>query len=190
MASDENLLAPYTTFNFEVVLNLDDPPPNVNSPVCSAAFSDCDGLEMTMEPKVVREGGNNQQHIHLMGPTSYAQLTLKRGMTKTDDLWQWFIAAGQTGRLSTAQGQVNMKDASGQTRVVFTLKDCLPVKMRGPALNARTGEIAIEEMQIVYSQLTVKHLEATGSGDSGIISDTGGLSVSDGTGIGAGLGIF
>ena len=110
-------------------------------------------------------------------------------MTKTDDLWQWFVAAGQTGRVSTAQGQVNMIDASGQTRVVFTLTDCLPVKLRAPALIARTGEIAIEEMQIVYSRMTVKHLEATGSGDSGVIGATGGLSVSDGTGLSVSAGL-
>lgn len=188
MPDDENILPPYTTFNFEVILNLDDPPSDVQTPVCSAAFSDCDGLEMTMEPKVVREGGNNQEHIRLMGPTSYGQLILKRGMTKTADLWQWFAAAGQTGRVSTAQGQVHMIDAAGQTRVIYTLTNCLPVKMRGPALIARTGEIAIEEMQIVYSRLTVKHLDSSATGDSGIVGNTGGpLRVSDVIGASGGV---
>lgn len=183
MSSDENVIPPYTAFNFEIILNLDDPPSDVKTPVCEAAFSDCDGLEMTIEPKVVREGGNNQEHIHLMGATSYSQLTLKRGMTKNADLWQWFLAAGQTGRVSTAQGRVNLIDAAGNPRVIFTLTNCLPVKMRGSALNARTGEIAIEEMQLVYSRMTVRHLDTGGSGDSGIIGDIGGgLRVSDGTG--------
>lgn len=185
MSSDENVIAPYITFNFEVILNLDDPPPDVKTPVCSAAFSDCDGLEMTMEPRVVREGGNNQEHIRLMGPISYTQLTLKRGMTKTNDLWQWFAAAGQTGRVSTAQGQVRLIDAAGQARVIFTLTNCLPIKMRGPTLNAKTGELAIEEMQIVYYRMTVQHLDTSGSGDSGIIGAPSGLSVSDGTIAGA-----
>src|SRR5437764_6840249 len=126
--SDENVLAPYIAFNFEVVLNLDDPPSGVNTPICSAAFSDCDGLEMTMEPKAVREGGNNQEHIHLMGPTSYGQLTLKRGMTANLDLWNWFAAAGQAGRNSKAIGQVTMSDAAGKQVVTFDLTDCLPVK--------------------------------------------------------------
>jgi phage tail-like protein len=174
MSADENTLPLYIAFNFEVILNLDDPPGSVQTPVCSASFSDCDGLEMTMEPRVVREGGNNQEHIRLMGPTGYGQLTLKRGMTKTSDLWQWFVAAGQTGRTPTAQGEVHMIDASGQARVIFTLRNCLPVKMRGPALVAKTGEIAIEEMQLVYSHLSVKHLDVSNPGDSGIVGGSGG----------------
>src|SRR5436190_23479083 len=101
MPSEENILPPYTAFSFEVILRLRSAPPGVTNPVCKAAFADCDGLEMSMEPKTIREGGNNQVHHHLMGPTSYGQLTLKRGMTGNFDLWRWFDATGQTGRTST-----------------------------------------------------------------------------------------
>src|SRR5205085_11006477 len=87
---------PFTAFRFEVVLNLDTPLPGVTDPVCNAAFAECDGLEMTMEPKAVREGGNNQEQIHLIGSVSYGQLTLKRGMTANLQLWSWFAAAGET----------------------------------------------------------------------------------------------
>ena len=36
--------------------------------VCNAAFSECDGLEMTMEVKTIKEGGNNAQLHRLAGP--------------------------------------------------------------------------------------------------------------------------
>ena len=35
--------------------------------VCNAAFAECDGLEMTMEVKTIREGGNNAQ-LHPRSP--------------------------------------------------------------------------------------------------------------------------
>jgi phage tail-like protein len=155
---------PFTAFRFEVVLNLDTPLPGVTNPVCNAAFAECDGLEMTMEPKAVREGGNNQEQIHLIGPISYSQLTLKRGMTTNLQLWSWFAAAGQTGRRSTAQGQVTLWDAAGQPQVTFLLADCLPVKLRGPSLNAKDGQITIEEMQLVYSRLSVRLAGVAGVG--------------------------
>lgn len=160
----ETVDPPYTAFRFEVILNLDSLPPGVTNPVCNAAFAECDGLEMTMEPKTFREGGNNQEQHHLIGPTGYGQLTLKRGMTANLQLWSWFAAAGQTGRRSTAQGQVTLWDASGVPRVTFVLTNCLPVKMRGPSLNAKDGQIAIEEMQLVYSRMTVKPAGAAGAG--------------------------
>jgi phage tail-like protein len=152
----ETVDPPFTTFRFEVVLDLAEPPPGVTNPVCNAAFAECDGLEMTIEPKTVREGGNNRTPIHRIGPVSYAQLTLRRGMTANLGLWAWFAAAARPGRDPTAEGRVTMWDADGTPRVTFVLAGCLPVRLRAPALNAKDGLVAIEEMQLVYSGLEVR----------------------------------
>ena len=136
-----------------------------------------------MEPKAVREGGRNQEQIHLMGPISYGQLTLKRGMTSSRDLWNWFAAAGRTGRKSTAQGKVVIADAAGQPSITFYLKDCLPVKLRGPSLNAKDGQVAIEEMQLVYASLSLRPSGAAGAG----VSLDGGFSVGASADLTAGL---
>jgi phage tail-like protein len=149
---------PFTTFNFRVQLEIANARGlGLSAPLCNAEFSECDGLEMTMEPKAVREGGNNTQHIHLVGPVTYGNLTLKRGMTRTLDLWQWFsLATSSAGRSTRAQGVIVMLNAARTPTVRFTLRDCLPVKLKAPALNAKDGVIAIEEMQLVYSSFTVE----------------------------------
>ena len=74
-------VVPFTAFRFEVVLDLENPVGGLTNPLCDAAFAECDGLEMTMEPKTVESGGVNNRQIHLIGPAKFAQLTLKRGMT-------------------------------------------------------------------------------------------------------------
>lgn len=183
----ETVDPPYTSFRFEVVLSLNTPLPGITSPLCSAAFADCDGLEMSMEPKTVREGGNNGVQTHLIGPVSYSQVTLKRGMTANLDLWRWFAAATQPGRDATASGQVTMMDSSGTPRIVFKLTDCLPVKMRGPSLNAKDGLVAIEELQMVYAKLEVLPAGADGIGIGiGISADfTAGISAGISAGVGA-----
>ncbi|MFL5699396.1 MAG: phage tail protein [Ktedonobacteraceae bacterium] len=179
----EGTTSPYTAFRFQVELSLDQPVPGINGLVCRGAFSECDGLEMTMEPKAVREGGNNQEQLHLMGPISYGQLTLKRGMTGNRDLWNWFAAAGRTGRKSTANGKVFIADAAGKASITFVLENCLPVKLRGPSLNGKDGQIAIEEMQLVYSRLSIR-----GAGDAGAgMSLAGGFSVGGSADVTAGL---
>lgn len=145
---------PFTCFNFLVILDL----PN-RQELCRAEFSDCDGLEITMEPKTIREGGNNNRPIHLIGPVSYGQLTLKRGMTKTFDLWDWFdqvLKKGQGGL--RANGEIVMLGADRKTKQVsFKLTGCMPVKLRAPTLNAKEGQVAIEEMQLVYEMLTIEY---------------------------------
>ena len=44
---------PFIPFRFEVVLDLDTPSPGLESPLCEAAFAECDGLEMTMQTKTL-----------------------------------------------------------------------------------------------------------------------------------------
>lgn len=156
---------PFTAFRFDVQLVVQNHKQvDLTSPLCGALFAECDGLEMSMEPKTVKEGGNNLEQIHLPGPVSYGQLTLKRGMTANLDLWKWFNAAagglnrGQDAnkRGLTAQGLVTMRDGAGQPTLLFDLFGCLPVKMKGSALNAKDGQVAVEEMQIAYRSLKVK----------------------------------
>jgi phage tail-like protein len=125
--------------------------------VCSASFAECDGLEMTLEPKTIREGGRNTGPVHLAGGISYGQLTLKRGMTSSFDLWNWFekmVTTGQSGYRTSATIVMRASDQSDQA--VFQLTGCLPVKLKAPALNAKEGLVAIEEIQIAYESLTLK----------------------------------
>jgi len=152
--SNETTTTPFTTFNFKVELTLD----GEAAPLCNAAFAECDGLDMTMEIKTIREGGNNNQPIHLIGPVNYGQLTLKRGMTETLDLWNWFEKVLQKGQWGLrADGRVVMLAADGKTeQVQFDLGGCLPVKIKAPGLNAKDGLLAIEEMQIAYEMLSIK----------------------------------
>lgn len=141
---------PFTTFNFKINLRL----PGSNAVLCDAAFAECDGLEMSVSPKTIREGGNNGQMIHLPGPTSYGQLSLKRGMTDSFDLWDWFERS-QRERSLRATAQVLMLGSDRATQVRFDLTGCLPIKLKAPGLNAKDGAIAIEEMQIAYETLSM-----------------------------------
>lgn len=146
---------PFTAFNFEIQINVDGV--TDKDSICHAAFSECDGLEMTMEPKTLLEGGNNTRQFHLIGPVTYSTLTLKRGMTNNFDLWDWFDAVIQStkGRRLRADADVVVKAADRKTiQLKFRLTGCLPIKLKAPALNANDTGIAIEEMQINYETMT------------------------------------
>ena len=145
---------PFTTFNFRVELQYG---PS-GTAICDAEFAECDGLELSLEPKTIREGGNNSRPIHLVGPVSYGQLTLKRGMTTDFGLWEWFEAVQQTsGHGVRASGEIALRSEDGQSdRMRFAIDGCLPIKLKVPALNAKDGQVAIEEMQIVYESLSRK----------------------------------
>ncbi len=148
---------PFTTFNFAVEINVPDIA-GLPTHLCDAAFSECDGLEMTMEVKTIREGGNNGKQIRLSGPTSYGMLTLKRGMTRSFDLWDWFSAMHVTNNLKVrANVEIVVFAADGNTKQArFILDRCIPTKLKAPALNAKDGIVAIEELQLAYEALTLQ----------------------------------
>ncbi len=73
--TNEKVNYPFMAFNFAVEIKVE----GVAMQICDAAFAECDGLEMTMDVKTIREGGNNGKQIRLTGPINYSSLTLKRG---------------------------------------------------------------------------------------------------------------
>ena len=158
-AARERVVYPFTAFNFAVEIRVE----GVAEQICDAAFSECDGLEMTMDVKTIREGGNNGRQIRLTGPLNFGQLTLKRGMTATFDLWQWFdlmLARPET----RADAEVIVFATDGKTeRARFLLSRCMPVKLKAPPLNAKDGLVAVEEFQLAYESLTLKGQNKTPS---------------------------
>lgn len=164
MATADTDTYPFTSFNFLVSLSLDQPDAlSVQTPLCNGEFTECDGLDMTIEPKTYREGGNNTRQVHLVGPVTYGNLSLKRGMTANQDLWKWFNAAagnpsGPVRRGALAGAEIIMRDGSGTGKVRYRLYDCLPVKLKASPMHAKDGLVAIEEMQIAYSHFTIEAL--------------------------------
>lgn len=148
---DEKVNYPFTAFNFSVEIKVN----GVAEQICDAAFAECDGLEVTMDAKTIREGGNNVAQIRLTGAMNYGTLTLKRGMTETFDLWNW-IELLQTNPEIRADAEVVVFATDKSVRARFLLSRCLPIKLKAPALNAKDGAIAIEEFQLAYESLRLK----------------------------------
>ena len=148
----ETAIYPFTAFNFGVEIKVE----GVAMQICDASFSECDGLEMTMDVKTIREGGNNGKQIRLTGPMNYGQVTMKRGMTSTFDLWDWFNLM-LTDPSLRADAEVVLFAADGTTeRARFLLSRCVPTKLKSPPLNAKDGAVAIEELQLTYESLSLK----------------------------------
>lgn len=149
--TNEKVKYPFTNFNFAVEIKVE----GVAMQICDASFSECDGLEMTMEVKTIREGGNNGKQIRLTGPYNYGSLTLKRGMTETFDLWKW-VDLVLTNPALRADAEVIVFAQDKTERARFLLSRCVPVKLKAPPLNARDGAVAIEELQLAYESLKLK----------------------------------
>lgn len=149
----ETVVSPFTAFRFSVTISV---PDVQKGALCNASFAECDGLEMTMDVKTIREGGNNAAQVRLFGAVNYGTLTLKRGMTENFELWTWFESLYQLGQ-PVARGDVTVSvfAADGiKENVAFFLERCLPLKLKAPPLNAKDGIVAIEELQLAYEWMS------------------------------------
>ena len=119
------------------------------------AFAECSGLEATMEPRTIREGGRNYGAHQRPGPVTFATVILRRGITANVDLWDWFQQASLQGAYTHRRDvTIAHLDFEGRERVrTWRLSRALPVKFRSADLDARSGEVAIEELHLVHEGL-------------------------------------
>jgi phage tail-like protein len=142
---------PFTAFAFAVELRL----PGSDQPLCEAAFCACDGLELRREIIRARDGAEPTNVRLLPGAESFGDVILRRGMTSSFDLWDWWerVRRGEAAR-ATCDIVVLSPDLK-QEHVRFRLHRCLPVKLTGPALSAAGNDIAIESLELACEGIDV-----------------------------------
>jgi phage tail-like protein len=70
------------------------------------------------------------------------------------DLWLWFQGMVAGSPIPRYDGVVEVRGPTGTgARATWRFSRGLPLKVVGPALNARTGEIAVEELHIAHECL-------------------------------------
>jgi phage tail-like protein len=142
---------PFTAFAFAIELRL----PGSDRPLCQAAFCECDGLELRREITTLREGGDKATVRLLPGAESFGHVTLRRGMTSTFDLWEWWERVRRDPGLRASCDVVVLTPDLAEERVRFRLHRCLPARITGPALNATGNDIAIESMEIACEGIEI-----------------------------------
>ena len=124
--------------------------------LAGGAFAECSGLEATMEPKQIREGGLNYGVHMRSGPVTFATIILRRGMTTNADLWKWFQLTTDGGAFTYRMDvEITHLDLEGNPLRRWQIARALPVKFKSSDLNARGAEVAIEELHLVHEGLSL-----------------------------------
>ena len=81
--------------------------------VPQAVFTEVSGLQIETEITEYEEGGNNDFVHRLPGRTKIGNITLKRGMTSSNELLQWFLKIAR-GSIDRRNVTVIMYDSAGK----------------------------------------------------------------------------
>ncbi len=131
---------PYPEYNFLVEI----------SGVVSAGFMECTGLESDTAVIEYREGNSPSGSVRkLPGLTKFTDITLKRGVTSSRELYDW-RANIINGQMDRRDGSIILLDEKRQEVARWNFREAWPCRMAGPDLNARKNAVAIEELVICH----------------------------------------
>jgi phage tail-like protein len=115
-------------------------------------FSEVSGLSVQTELEDYPEGGLNHYVHRLPKQTRLEPLTLKRGVTVSNELWDWYADVIE-GTIVRKSGSVIMYNEQYAELRRWNFYDAYPCKWLGPAWNAADSSIAVETIELVHNGL-------------------------------------
>jgi phage tail-like protein len=116
-------------------------------------FTECSGLgseNEIIEHKVVNEKGV-EVVMKIPGRLKWEDITLKRGITSSMDIWDWRKKV-EEGKVSEARqdGSIVMYDQSLKEVARWNFFSAWPIKVSGPQPKSDSNEIGVEELGIAH----------------------------------------
>jgi phage tail-like protein len=131
-------------------------------------FTEVSGIGATRKIETVQEGGLNDGSHSLPGPVDFNRITLKRGMTVSRELWNWFQAGlydFQVKRLNlsiiqgaSGQSVMSVIPGNGGYGVVkrWNVVNAYPVSWKLSDLSVNDiSSVSIETMEIVHEGISI-----------------------------------
>jgi phage tail-like protein len=135
--------APYPSYNYIVNLN---GPRDPNKLL--GGFSDVSGLETDIHISEYRDGNEAEPHVRkIPGSHKVGDVTLKRGVVDSSDLWAWITDTRTNGVNAQRDVVITLRDEAANPVQKYTLRNAVPMKYTGPTLAGKgAGEVAMEEL--------------------------------------------
>jgi phage tail-like protein len=133
---------PYRGYNFLVEID----------GITQAGFQEVSGLDASSDPIEYREG-NDPNHVRkLPGLNKYSAITLRRGITDSAELWNWYQTV-QAGKPERRNGSIVLLDDAGQEKIRWNFVNAWPTKWTGPSFNSTTNAVAVEALDIAHEEV-------------------------------------
>lgn len=143
---------PYAQFNFLVDLGTGD------TTSVQAGFQECSAIGMSVDVVEYRNGNDRENGTRkLTGLARYDDVTLKRGVIGSLDLYQWLaqVRDGDAKALRTVTIQLLAED-HGEVVQTWKLVRARIVKHVSGPLNAKGRDVAMEELTLAYERLELE----------------------------------
>lgn len=115
----------------------------------AGGFSECTGLEMSLDVEEYREGGRNGEALQFPTRIRWSKITLKKGLGTNTTLWDWHYGF-VTGTGKRRDGLIALLNERRRPAQIWHFRRGLPTRYAGPSMNAAQGAVAIETIEITH----------------------------------------
>lgn len=136
---------PYRNFRFRVEID----------GIQTAAFSEATIPSSETGAVDYREGTDPPHVRKLSSMNSYGNLSLKRGLTDSMELYNWYKTVQQTGA-STARKSISLilMDEQGNDKARWDIVEAWPIKYESAGFNASGKDVIVESLDIVHEGIS------------------------------------
>lgn len=119
-------------------------------------FASVSGLTVSVQTEDLVEGGQNGFTKKLPGRMEWPNITLSRGLIKSDNLFDWLNKtsgegfAAQGNKLQRCTAAITALAQDGSRLRSWNLSGCFPVRWKGPEFNVTSNESLSEELEIAH----------------------------------------
>jgi phage tail-like protein len=128
------------------------------SGIQEALFTECSGFETKIDVEEYKEGGVNDFVHKLPGRQSFGNITLKRGMTASVELWDWLnrLSLSTTKKDEKKDISVVVYDGQGGEKFRWNLTKAYPVKWSSPTMQTDQSSILVESLELTFQEFTLE----------------------------------
>jgi phage tail-like protein len=118
------------------------------SDVLLGGFTECSGLEMSLDVEEYREGGRNGEVLKFPTRVQWGNITLKQGKAG-GALWDWHYSFVE-GKGTRRDGLIILQNDLHIPTNIWFFRRGLPIRYVGPSLNAVQSNIAVDSIEIAH----------------------------------------
>jgi phage tail-like protein len=122
-----------------------------------AFFTECSGLEMKVDVEEYKEGGLNDYTHKLPGRRSYSNITLKRGVIDSIELYQWVdrVVTKKAKKEEKKNISLILYAEDRKESMRWNLINAFPVKWSGGSMNTDQSQVYVETLELAYQEFTL-----------------------------------
>ncbi len=132
---------PYRNFRFRVEID----------GIQTASFSEATIPDSSTDAVDYREGTDPTYQRKLSGLTKYGNITLKKGLTDSMELYEWRKLVEQSGAIKARKNiSLILIDEEGNDKSRWDIIEAWPTKYDPSDFSAKSNEVVIESLELVH----------------------------------------